>query len=312
MRVFVLAGEASGDRLGAAMMAALNARETVEYTGVGGPLMTERGLTSLFAMDELSVMGIAEILPKYRALKRRISETADAILRTKPDVVVTIDSPDFCFRVAAIVKNANPSQHITHYVAPSVWAWRPKRAAKLAKLADQVLCLLPFEPSYFTAHGLRADFVGHPVVAEPQPTDQDIAGFQARYGLEGAPTLLLLPGSRKSEANRLLPVFGQTLTHLVAKRPDLRVITVAASGVADRVGDAAKHWSGNPVIIPAGDTDLKRTAFGAANVALAASGTVSLELAAARTPMAIAYDMHWLTWQVMSRMAMGVRAAASS
>lgn len=303
MQVFALAGEPSGDRLGAALMDALNTMETVTYSGIGGPLMAAQGLVSRFPMDELSVMGIAEILPKYRHLKRRIAETAEAILDMRPDAVLTIDSPDFCFRVAAIVKDKRPAQHITHYVAPSVWAWRPKRAAKLARLADQVLCLLPFEPAYFTAHGLRADFVGHPVVADPQPDAAAIAEFRTQHALTDAPSVLALPGSRKSEVTRLLPVFEETLSRLIQERPDLRVVAVASGGVRGIVTSAARSWPGTPILLDAADAATKRTSFAAADVALAASGTVSLELAAAATPMVIAYDMHWLTWQVMSRMA---------
>lgn len=306
MRVFAIAGEPSGDRLGAALMAALNTMEDVSYSGIGGPLMQAEGLISRFPMDELSVMGLAEILPKYFHLKRRIRETAQAILDENPDVVLTIDSPDFCFRVAAIVKAARPEQRITHFVAPSVWAWRPKRAEKLARLADQVLCLLPFEPDYFTPHGLRADFVGHPVVAEPQPTRDDIAAFRAETGLNDAPVLLVLPGSRRSEVSRLLPVFGQTVARITQERPDTRILTVAARPVAQTVADAVAGWPGNPVIVdpsdPAYTEASKRTAFAAANAALAASGTVSLELAAAAAPMVIAYDMNRLTMAIMKRM----------
>ncbi len=303
MKVFVVAGEPSGDRLGASVMKALSALESVSYTGVGGPLMERQGLTSRFPMDELSIMGIAEVLPKYRHLKRRIAETANAILDSRPDAVLTIDSPDFCFRVAALVKEKCPSQHITHYVAPSVWAWRPGRAAKLARLADQVLCLLPFESSYFAAYGLRADFVGHPVVSEAQPDKAEVSDFRSRHGLNTAPTLLILPGSRKSEVSRLLPIFGDSVSRLSHEQPDLQIVTVAAGGVKEAVTSAARSWPGKPIVIDASDEAEKRSAFAAGDIALAASGTVSLELAAAATPMVIAYDMHWITWQVMSRMA---------
>jgi lipid-A-disaccharide synthase len=175
-RIFLIAGEASGDRLGAALMQGLRALDPgVSFQGVGGAGMAEAGLQSLFPMEELSVMGIAEVLPKYRALLRRMHQTADAVIAAKPDVLITIDSPDFCLRVARRVRTEAPGIRICHYVAPSVWAWRPGRAAKMARHVDQVLCLLPFEPPYMTAAGMRADFTGHPVVAEPRVTPRSIA-----------------------------------------------------------------------------------------------------------------------------------------
>ena len=187
MKVFLVAGELSGDRLGGALMQGLiSCRPDIEFIGVGGPLMAEQGLQSLFPMDELSVMGIAEVLPKYRHLKRRMHQTAQAVLDAKPDVLVTIDSPDFCLRVAKEVKAASTIRTV-HYVAPSVWAWRPKRAAKMARMIDQVLALLPFEPPYMRAHGMRCDFVGHPVVCEPIATDAEVAEFRASFGINDAP-----------------------------------------------------------------------------------------------------------------------------
>jgi len=168
MRVFLLAGEMSGDRLGGALMEGLRQlRPDVSFDGIGGPLMQAQGLRSRFPMDELSVMGIAEVLPKYFHLKRRIAETAQAVVETRPDVLITIDSPDFSLRVAKLVKAASNIRTV-HYVAPSVWAWRPGRAKKMAKVIDHVLALLPFEPPYMEATGMECDFVGHPVVAEPR------------------------------------------------------------------------------------------------------------------------------------------------
>jgi lipid-A-disaccharide synthase len=200
VRVFVIAGEASGDRLGAALMQGLRRlRPEVAFEGIGGAQMTAQGLTSRFDMSELSLMGLAEILPRYRALKRRIAQTAKAVLAMRPEVLVTIDSPDFCLRVARMVRAANPAIRIVHYVAPSVWAWRPGRARRMAGLVDQVLALLPFEPPYLHAHGIACDFVGHPVVAEPVATPDEVAAFRAAHGL-GAQVLCVLPGSRPASA----------------------------------------------------------------------------------------------------------------
>jgi len=308
MKVFVIAGEPSGDRLGGALMAGLRQLvPDIEFHGIGGAEMQGQGLTSLFPMHELSVMGIAEVLPKYRHLKRRIAETAQAALDAEPDVMITIDSPDFCLRVARLVKDQRDIRTV-HYVAPSVWAWRPKRADKMAKVIDHVLALLPFEPPYMQAAGMACDFVGHPVVAEPQASEAEIAAFRAEFDLGEAPVLLALPGSRRGEVTKLTPIFGAALTELVKSRPDLRIVVPAAGPVAVLVRELAMDWPNDPVIIdpqnfpPDKASALKRAAFGGATVALAASGTVSLELAAAGTPMVVAYKPNWLTWQIAKRM----------
>lgn len=301
MKLFLIAGEPSGDRLGAALMAGLKALvPAVRFEGVGGPLMQAEGMQSLFPMEELAVMGIAEVLPKYRALKRRIAEAADAVLAAEPAALVTIDSPDFCLRVARIVKQARPDLKTIHYVAPSVWAWRPRRAAKMAQVIDHVLALLPFEPSYMTAAGMTCDFVGHPVVAETLAPGADVAALRTDLG--SGPVLLALPGSRKGEVTRLAPVIGGVLALLKARHPDLRVVLPTVRGVAGLVRDLTAAWPVQPCIVT--DAVQKRAAFGVADVALAASGTVSLELAAAGVPMVIAYDMHPLTMWLMQRMAL--------
>lgn len=296
LRVFVIAGEPSGDKLGAALMVGLKSlAPKVEFEGVGGPLMRAEGLQSLFPMDELSVMGIAEVLPKYFALKRRIAETAEAVISARPDVLVTIDSPDFCLRVAKLVKAAGP-QRIVHYVAPSVWAWRPGRAQKMAKVVDEVLCLLPFEPPFMTAAGMGAQFVGHPVVAEVQARPEDALAFRAQHGIApDVPLILALPGSRRGEVSRLGARFGAGLNLALQARPDARVVVVPATPVRDLVAQTVRSWPGAPILADGADLTEKRAAFRAADLALAASGTVSLELAAAGTPMVIAYDMNWLS-----------------
>jgi len=304
-RVFLIAGEASGDRLGAALMAGLKELGVSEFTGVGGPLMQAEGMASLFDMSELSVMGIVEILPKYAHLKRRIRETAQAILDSKPDVVISIDSPDFCLRVAKIVKE-NSDIRTVHYVAPSVWAWRPKRAVKMAKVIDQVLTLLPFEPPLMEAVGMRADFVGHPVVSEPQASDAEILDFRARHGLGEDPVMLVLPGSRRGEVSRLAPIFGAALAPVLQDHPKMRLVVPTTAHVAPALREAVKDWPQAPLILDPIDMKIdlyradKRAAFGAATGALAASGTVSLELAAANTPMVIAYDVNWISRQIIA------------
>ncbi len=302
MRFYLIAGEPSGDALGAALMAGLKElHPDVEFSGVGGPLMQAQGLDSQFPMDELSVMGLAEVLPKYRALKRRISECAEAVLAQKPDALITIDSPDFCLRVAKIVK-AQSNLKTIHYVAPSVWAWREGRAAKMARVIDHVLALLPFEPPLMQAAGMGCDFVGHPVVAEPQATPEQAQEFRTCHDINDAPLLLALPGSRRGEVERLMPTFGETIRQLHNERPDLRIALPAAPSVAKRVRELAADWPIPSLVLDAADLPEKRAAFAAADVALAASGTVSLELAAANTPMVIAYDMNWLSRILIGRM----------
>ncbi|MDP4032597.1 MAG: lipid-A-disaccharide synthase [Pseudorhodobacter sp.] len=300
MRLFLIAGEPSGDRLGAALMAGLRALvPEVQFAGVGGPLMQAEGLASLFPMTELSVMGIAEVAPKYFALKHRIAQAAAAALAANPAALITIDSPDFNLRVARIVKQSRPDIRTIHYVAPSVWAWRPGRAARMARVIDHVLALLPFEPPYMTAAGMSCDFVGHPVVAEP------LAGRAERQALRsggGGPVILALPGSRRGEVTRLAPVIGAVLGRVMAAHPQAQVLLPTLAAVADLVRERAADWPIAPRVIE--DAASKRAAFAAADVALAASGTVSLELAANGVPMVIAYKLHPLSMALMQRMAL--------
>ncbi|QDY69327.1 lipid-A-disaccharide synthase [Qingshengfaniella alkalisoli] len=309
-RVFLIAGEASGDALGAALMVGLKQLEPqIAFSGVAGPQMLAEGMTSLFPMEELSVMGLAEVLPRYRHLKRRIAETARAVLDEKPDVMVTIDSPDFSLRVAKIVKTADPSIRTVHYVAPSVWAWRAGRAKKMAAMIDQVLALLPFEPPYMEAEGMRCDFVGHPIVAQEQPSDQQVTELRDELGIpDYAKVLAILPGSRSGEVKRLMPVFRQVVKRLSDEIPDLEFVLPAAPGVVAMVANTLQDWPVQVHMLDPRDRSSaevehrKRCLFRLADTALAASGTVSLELAAAETPMVIAYDMNWLTRQIIWRM----------
>ena len=304
MKVFLIAGEPSGDRLGGALMAGLRKlAPDVRFEGIGGPAMAAEGLASLFPMSDLSVMGLAEVLPKYVHLRRRLIEATAAVAGAAPDVLVTIDSPDFCLRVVKRLRAAGTAPRCVHYVAPSVWAWRPKRAAKVAALVDQVLALLPFEPPYMEAAGVRCDFVGHPVVAEPQASPAEVVAFRAAQGIApDQPVLLCLPGSRRGEVARLAPVFGATLRRALPE--GARVFVPTVPHVAEAVRAAVADWPGSPQVIEgSGDGGrAKRAAFAAAEAALAASGTVSLELAAAGTPMVIAYDTSWLTRQIAKRM----------
>jgi lipid-A-disaccharide synthase len=298
--IFFVAGEPSGDVLGARLMAALK-RESdgeVSFAGVGGARMEEQGIKSLFPMAELSVMGAAEVIPSLPRILSRIQETATAVERMRPAALVTVDSPDFSFRVAKRLRGRGIP--LIHYVAPSVWAWRPGRARKIASFLDHLLTLLPFEPPYFEVEGLASTFVGHPVVESGADTG-DGADFRRRYGIKKEETLIaVLPGSRVGEISRLHRVFGDALFLLAKKHGDFRVVVPTVDAVAGMVRDACAQWS-IPTLIVQGEKE-KYDAFAAADVALAASGTVALELALARTPAVITYKINPITAWIVRRL----------
>ena len=297
--IYLLAGEASGDVLGARLMAAIRAQQPgAGFAGVGGPRMAERGLASLYPLADLAVMGIIEILPRLRLLRRRLAETVADIERRKPDVVVTIDSPGFTHRVLKAVGRLGIPR--VHYVAPQVWAWREHRVRHYPGLWDALLCLLPFEPAWFAQHGLAATFVGHPVL-ESGAGSGDADRFRRAHGLAPEqPVLVLMPGSRRSEAPRRLPVFSQTLERLARDAPSLQPVLPVSAVVADTVRQAAKGWPAQPIIV----TELadKHDAYAAAGVALTKSGTSTLELALAGVPMAVTYRVNPLSAALARRM----------
>ena len=309
MKIALIAGEPSGDKLGAALIDGLDAilEQPADFIGVAGPRMMKRGMDSLFAMQELSVMGIVEILKQYPRLKRRLKETADYIIAQNPDVLITIDAPEFSLRLAEII-HAKSDIPTVHYVAPTVWAWRPKRADKMAHFIDHVLALFPFEPPLMQRAGMSCDFVGHPVVTDPIATNEEVAAFRDDFGIGDAPLVLILPGSRNNEISKLMAPFGETLALARQTMPDLQCVLPAAPHVVGAVQEAVQNWPIRPIVLDhreLGETTYevaKRAAFRAADVALAASGTVSLELAANDTPMVIAYDMGWLSRQIIGRM----------
>jgi len=309
MKIALIAGESSGDKLGAALIDGLDAilEQPADFIGVAGPRMITRGMDSLFAMQELSVMGIVEILKQYPRLKRRLDETADYIIAQNPDVLITIDAPEFSLRLAKIIHSKSDIPTV-HYVAPTVWAWRPKRADKMAQFIDHVLALFPFEPPLMQRAGMSCDFVGHPVVTDPIATNEEVAAFRDDFGIGDAPLVLILPGSRNNEISKLMAPFGETLALARQTMPDLQCVLPAAPHVVGAVQEAVQNWPIRPIVLDhreLGETTYevaKRAAFRAADVALAASGTVSLELAANDTPMVIAYDMGWLSRQIIGRM----------
>jgi lipid-A-disaccharide synthase len=307
--LFLIAGEPSGDRLGASLMAGLRTlAPDVRFSGIGGPLMQAEGLHSLFPMSDLAIMGIAEVLPKLPKLLARIRQTAQNVAETKPDALITIDSPDFCLRVAAKAKTADPDLKTIHYVAPTVWAWRPERAAKMARHIDHVLALFPFEPPLMQAEGMTCDFVGHPVVAENVPSKAAQTRFRSELGIgANEDMLLILPGSRKGEISRMAPVFGEVVAKIAKARPQTRFVLPTVPNVADQLAEIITDWPGNPILLDPRQLETglaesrKSLAFAAADLALAASGTVSLELAAMDTPMVIAYKFNWLTTRIVKK-----------
>ncbi len=309
---FLIAGEPSGDILGADLMAGLRkcSEGEVEFVGVGGPLMEAEGLKSLFPMSDLSVMGLIEIIPKIPMLLRRVRQTAEAVTAQEPDALITVDSPDFSLRVASRVKQAMPELKTIHYVAPSVWGWRPERAEKMARVIDHVLALLPFEPPYMERAGMTCDFVGHPAVSVKQATETQKAGLRKDLVLGDARVITLLPGSRAGEIKRMAPVIDAVVRTLHAEDPDVKFVLPAAGAVIDQLRAAVANWAVQPIILdptgmPVDEAEMrKRTAFAISELALATSGTVSLELAAAGCPMVIAYQANWMTTRMVKKLAL--------
>lgn len=303
--LYLVASEPSGDRLGVGLMRALKAMDPrLRFRGVGGPAMAGEGLASLFDHTELGVMGLAEVAPRLRRLMRRIKETAADVRRARPVALVTIDSPGFSLRVAERVRATAPRIRTIHYVAPSVWAWRPGRARRMARYIDHVLALLPFEPPYMTAEGMSCDFVGHPAAAAPRPAPEAVTAFRARAGAaDGQPLLLIAPGSRKGEIARMMPVFAEVEARLRKRHPELAVAIPVAEAVAAEVTGAAARLEVPPVVIPPIEgEDGKQAAFAGADLALVTSGTVVVEMAAAATPMVSAYRTSWLTGAILRQL----------
>jgi lipid-A-disaccharide synthase len=287
LKVFLVAAEESGDRLGAPLMQALRAmRPDVEFSGVGGAQMTAQGIAPPFPIDELSIMGFTSIPAKLPNILRRIRETAAAAVAAKPDVLVIIDSPDFTHRVARRVRAALPALPIVDYVSPSVWAWRPGRARAMRAYVDYVLALLPFEPA---AHerlgGPPCSYVGHPMIerlAVLRPNADEAARREAQ-----PPVLLVMPGSRRSELKHMLPVFEETVAQVAASVGTLDVVIAAVPHLAAGIAAATASWRVRPrLAVTQGERD---AAFRVARAALVKSGTGTLELAVAGVPMVAAY-----------------------
>jgi lipid-A-disaccharide synthase len=289
LKIAIIAGEESGNLLGADLVRALrvaSGRE-VELTGVGGRELQALGLKTLFDPGDIALMGVSAILRDLPRLLRRIGETAQAVVATNPDCLVTIDSPEFGLRVARRVRAADPTIPIVHYVCPSVWAWRPERAPKMRSFVDRILCVLPFEVAELERlGGPQGIFVGHRLSHDAGVLSA-AAAQSARKVQDGQKTLLVLPGSRKSEVTALIEPFGQTVSQLRKRGVSLRLLLPTVPHVAGLVAASTADWEQKPEIIDTAEG--KWRAFGEADAALAASGTVALELALARVPTVVCY-----------------------
>ena len=297
--IFLIAGEPSGDLIASRLMVALKRRtgDRVRFAGIGGPLMAEQGLESLFPYSELSLMGFLEVVPHISRLLARIRATARAARRLRPAAFVSVDVPGFALRVARRLKGAGFP--LIHYVAPTVWAYRAGRAAEVARYLDHVLCLFPFEPPYFEAEGLDASFVGHPLIEEPIG-DADGPGFRRSLSIDPAQTVIAaLPGSRASELRRHEPVFAETVRALAGRIEGLRVLVPTLPQNSAAVAAMTASW-GAPVTVVEGKAE-KYAAFAASDAALTASGMATLELALAGVPMIVCYKVNPLTAAIARR-----------
>lgn len=293
--IFIVAGEPSGDVLGARLMRAMRdgSPAPLRFVGVGGRLMQVEGLETLFPMSDIAVMGIGEVLPRLPRILRRLNQASAAAVALRPAAVVTIDSSSFNKRLARRLIKASVKAPRIHYVAPMVWAWRPRRAETMAALFDHLIALLSFEVEPFRRAGLPTTWSGHPVVEALEAPAADGSAFRRWHGISPkVTTLCVLPGSRSMEVSRLLPIFRETLARLASKRPVHTVIPTVET-VEHLIRDAADRWP-TTVTIVTGEEE-KASAFAASDLALAASGTVTLELAAAQVPMVVAYKAHGLT-----------------
>lgn len=304
LKLAVIAGEVSGDLLGGDLVAALRRQlpDGVALVGVGGEALHAQGLVSLFDYSELSIMGVSQVLAKLPKLLRRIRQTAAAIIEAKPDLLVIIDSPDFTHRVARIVRRQMPDLPIVNYVCPSVWAWKEERAPQMRDYVDHVLAILPFEPEVMKRlHGPPTTYVGHRLASDPH-----VDAVRAAQMIKPAPplgaaetrTCLLLPGSRAGEITRLLPVFGQLVDELAMSDTPFTFCLPTVPRQEALVRRIVANWPRKPEITVG--VEEKWRAFEAADVAIAASGTVLLELALARVPAVSCYKLDWIA-RLMTR-----------
>jgi lipid-A-disaccharide synthase len=299
--IFLVAAEESGDRLGAALIRAVRDRagRAVRFSGIGGQEMLQEGIASQFPIDDLSIIGFSQIPLRVPLILRRIREASNAIIAARPSALVIIDSPDFTHRVARKVRAADPSIPIVDYVSPSVWAWRPGRAGAMRRYIDHVLALLPFEPEvHRRLGGPPCTFVGHPLaerVGKLRPNAEE-----ARRRMAEPPIVLMLPGSRRSEIRRLLPVFADAIVRVQSAIGACDIVLPTVPHLRDAVASATAAWARQPRIVV--DLAEKEAAFRVARAAIAKSGTVTLELALAGVPMITAYKLGWIEAGIARRL----------
>ena len=303
LKIYVIAGEASGDLLGAHLMQSLKAQSSrpIQFFGIGGPRMIAEGLESLFPFYELSMLGFIEILPYVFNLTARIDRTVEDIQAKDPHIVVTIDCPGFCYRVVRHLRQEAYHSLFVHYVAPTVWAYKPDRAAKCAAIFDHLLVLLPFEPPYFKEVKLPCTFVGHAAVVET--TTGDGTAFREKYAIAAdVPLFSLLPGSRKNEVQKLMSIFAKTMGLLA---PDYPNLALAVAVPANMMPFVTPYFENCPfrAVLMSDDLD-KKNAIAASTLAIVKSGTVTLEVAMAGVPMLVAYKVHRISAWVFKRMAL--------
>ncbi len=303
LKIYIIAGEASGDLLGAHLMQSLKMQSMrpIQFFGIGGPRMIAEGLESLFPFYELSMLGFIEILPYVFNLTARIHRTVEDIQAKDPDILITVDCPGFCYRVARGLREEEYRSLFVHYVAPTVWAYKPDRAEKCAAIFDHLLVLLPFEPPYFKAVKLPCTFVGHAAVVET--TVGDAGAFRAKYDIApDVPLFCLLPGSRKNEVQKLMPIFAKAMTYLGQEYPNLAIAVAVPVNMMPHIAPYFKNCPFRAVVM-SDDTD-KKNAIAASNLAIVKSGTVTLEVAMAGVPMLVAYKVHPISAHIFKRMAL--------
>lgn len=301
MKIAIIAGETSGEQLGGWLIEALKKRvPAAEFIGLGGPRMQEQGLKSLFPMQEISLMGMAEILPHYFNIKRRIHDMVAYIEAEKPEILITIDSRGFTYRVVKeLRKRGIHRPKFFHYVAPSVWVYRPKRVYTAKALFDAIFCLLPFEPPYFDAVDLKAYFVGHEIAWYWRERGNGDA-FRKQHSIAAdTPLLAMFPGSRRTELRYMLPVFKQTVAQLKEKIPNLELAVMVPDYLKERVSNTMQDWNLPIHLVPS--TADKKDLFAAATAALAKSGTVALECALAGVPSVTSYRANPISVAIFRR-----------
>lgn len=299
-KIYIIAGEPSGDVLGGKLLKALKSKadKPLAIHGIGGEQMQCQGLESLFPMSELSIMGFVELIPHIPKILKRIDQTVADILAKKPEMVITIDSPGFCFRIAKKLQGSGIK--LVHYVAPTVWAYKPERAAKIAALYDELLVLLPFEPPFFEKEGLKTHFIGHPII-EDEALRGDETRFRKQFDIpQDAILLTMLTGSRKTETKRLLPIYKQVVKRLKKECDGVQLILPTVPALKDEIEIFARSLPVPAYVVT--EKQVKWDGYAASSAALAKSGTATLELALANVPMVITYKVSRFSAYMLRKM----------